>query len=174
MRLRHQQLRRRAAESFVLILIVLALVGGALGYLWWSKENNEKAARQFAEDAAERILRQQDEHFLDVRLSPEAQVTYPPSWRSRLFGHLRELGSPEKNFELTGNTAFTSFFFEPKGMFRLKAHYQSNPAPATLSLGVSHPQALWQIDYINLIWTPLRPAPAPAPAQPNEQLPPSP
>ncbi len=163
----------RNAQTFVLIVIVLAIVGGGVAYLWWSKENNEKSARDFAQEAAERILRQHDEHFLDVRLSPDAQVEYPPSWRSRLFSHLYELGQPEQNLDLTGETTFQSFFFEPKGMFRVRGQYPQNPAPAILALGISHPRALWQIDYINLIWTPLRPAPAPTPP-PNEQLPPSP
>ncbi|MGI9089092.1 MAG: hypothetical protein ACR2HH_15345 [Chthoniobacterales bacterium] len=154
--------KKQRGEVLVLALILLAIFGGGLWYLWSARRINEAAARDFARDAAERIVLHQDQVFLNRALAPAAQVAYPPSWRERLFAHLRVLGPPPTSLDLQGETKFTSHFFDPHGAFRVRINYPENPA--FLDLEVSHPRALWQIDMVNLTWTPhVEPTPSPTP-----------
>lgn len=167
---RHSSVR---GQVLVLALILLALLGGGAWYLFRSKGINEQAARAFAQEAAERILLHQDARFLDRTIASESQVIYPPSFRERLLIRIRDLGTPEQKVELTGRVTFTSGFFNPQGQFRAQINYSENPA--FLDLAVSHPRALWQIDGINLIWTPhVEPTPPPATPAPSVQPTPSP
>ena len=161
-----------SGQVLVLLIILLAILGGGFWYMTQSKQANEKAARAFAQDAATRILLQHDDRFLAFSLAPEVQVTYPPSWRYRLFTRLQEMGAPTSNIELNGGVTFTSGFFEPKGDFHAKLNFADGPA--SLDLQISHPRALWQIDAINFTWTPhVEPTPSPTPA-PSVQPVPSP
>jgi len=143
---------RARGQVLVLVIILLAILGGGYWYMNQSKQTNEKAAREFAQDAANQIVFKQDDHFLASAIAPESQITYPPSWRYRMFSRLHDLGRPAPNIELEGKTIFTNGFFDPRGEFRAKINYPDGPA--FLDLVVSHPRALWQIDTINLTWTP--------------------
>ena len=155
----------------MLLLILLAIAGGGLWFLLRSKETNQKAAYDFAFEAATRVVLRQDGRFLDLALAPAAQVTYPPSWRERLFLRIRDLGTPEQQVALDGSVRFTSGFFDPQGHFRAQINFPENPA--FLDLTVSHPRALWQIDTINFIWTP-HAEPTPPPAIPEASIEPTP
>jgi hypothetical protein len=154
---------RESGQVIVLILIVLALVGGGVWWLFTSKRQSEEDARAFAQQAAQRLAIQFDRKFLDQRLGPEAQVQFPPSFRERLLNHLRDLGVPAAQIDLDGRVTFTSRFFEPNGQFRARLMYPEKPA--FLDLIVSHPHALWQIDYLNLTYVPT-PTPTPEPSPP--------
>ncbi len=172
---RHMHFRRQhpaSGQVLVLLVILLAIMGGGYWYMNQSKQANEKAARAFAQEAATRIVMQQDDRFLAFAIAPESQITYPPSWRYRLFSRLHDLGAPAPPIELDGRVTFTSGFFEPRGDFHAKINFPEGPA--FLDLQVSHPRALWQIDAINLIWTPkVEPTPSPTP-EPSLQPTPSP
>jgi hypothetical protein len=160
------QFRRHHSTSgqiLVLLIILLAILGGGYWYMLQSKQANEKAARAFAQEVATHIVMQHDDRFLARAIAPTAQVTYPPSWRYRLFSQLQDLGTPAPNIELDGQVTFTSGFFEPRGDFHAKINFPDGPA--VLDLQVSHPRALWQIDAINLTWTP-KATPTPPPATP--------
>ena len=161
-----------SGQVLVLLIILLAILGGGYWYLAQSKQANEKAARAFAQEAAMHIVMQHDDRFLARAIAPEAQITYPPSWRWRLFTQLQGLGTPAPNIDLDGQVRFTSGFFEPRGDFHAKINFPDGPA--VLDLQVSHPRALWQIDAINLTWTPkATPTPSPTPV-PSVQPTPSP
>jgi hypothetical protein len=93
------------------------------------------------------------------------QIKYPPSWRDRFFDRLRSLGAPSGEPDVEGRVVFTSQFFKPVGEFSCHVAYPH--APATISLGISRPSGWWQIDYLNLTWTPRG-----APAAPPVEMPP--
>ena len=108
------------------------------------------------------IVMQHDDRFLARAIAPEAQITYPPSWRWRLFTQLQGLGTPAPNIDLDGQVRLTSGFLEPRGDFHAKINFPDGPA--VMDLRVSHPRALWEIDVINLTWTPkATPTPSPTP-----------
>ncbi len=124
------------------------------------RDNREKEARAFANEAARRIVLQRDQRFIDFNLTQKAQVTYPPSWRYRMLEFIRGAGTPNPEFHMKGDVVFTNQFFDPQGTFIAQFDYPTGPG--YLELHVSHPGALWVIDDLNWTWQP-PPPPVPPP-----------
>jgi len=154
----------------VLWIIVAALIGGAIWFLYSSRQDAEKNARAFAKEVTQRVAVNYDEKYLHVHLSPEAQVKYLQSWRERLLQNVRGLGTVKQPIEVKGDTHFSSYFFEPTGNFRAELVYPTTTA--ALELVISRGMTVWQVDDINLVWTPA-PTPTPA-ASPTPVMAPSP
>ena len=141
---------REGGEGIVLVLIILAILGGGCWYLFTIRRNVEKEAWDYARQVADHIVLQHDARFVDLNLSPRAQVDMPPSSRERIFTKLRELGAPDKRMALSGNVRFSSYFFEPKGYFRAQINFPGTLAKLDMAVSPSH--GPWQIDSLNLIW----------------------
>jgi|ERR1043166_2496317 hypothetical protein len=146
--------------GIALLVIVLLLLGGIVWWLYSSRQDAEKNARIFAKEVVQRVAVNYDEKYLHVKLSPEAQVQYLKSWRDRLMDRMRELGVPAQPIDVQGDVTFTSYFFDPHGMFQSKLKYPNTSA--TLEVGVSRGMTVWQVDTINVIWEP-PPVPTPTP-----------
>ena len=158
---RPQPLRLRAREggqTVVLALIVLAVVGALVWWLFDSRERNERAAREFARDVATRLAFDLDRKLLDRVIPSERTAKYPPSFRDRLIANLRKFGRPTEPIEVTGDVYFVNHFFEPIGTFRAPLKYPGQPAE--LQFAISRPRGWWQIDDINVTWE-LPPPPEP-------------
>ncbi len=76
---------RNHGQTFVLVLIVLALLGGGYWLLLSSRNARIEDANRFAREASERLVVNRDARFLNERLTAHAQVYFPPSWRDRFF-----------------------------------------------------------------------------------------
>src|SRR5947207_290185 len=74
-----------------IVIILLALAGGILWFLYSSRKDADRDARKFANEMAHKVAVDFDEKYLHVHLSPEGQVTYLPSVRERLFARLSRL-----------------------------------------------------------------------------------
>jgi hypothetical protein len=146
--------------GIALLVIVGLLLAGIVWWLYSSRQDAEKKSRAFAVEVANRVAVNYDEKYLHVKLSPEAQVSYLQSWRERLIARLRELGVPAQPIQVTGNVTFSSQFFDPRGTFRAELKYPTTSA--FLDLEVSRGMTVWQVDKIDLTWTP-PPTPTPAP-----------
>jgi hypothetical protein len=167
---------RRARESgsiIILLLVVLAALGGGYYFLKQNRDMREKEAWAFANDAANRIVLQRDQRFIDFNLTQKAQMQYPPSWRIRMLEYIREAGTPNPQFHVKGDVAFTNQFFDPHANFTVQFDYPTGPG--YLELHVSHPGALWVIDDLNWTWPPpATPTPAPIAPVPGAQPSPGP
>ena len=146
--------------AIALIVIVLLLLGGIVWWLYAARQDAEKNARLFALEVTKKVAINYDEKYLHVHLSPEAQVQYLKSWRDRLIERLRERGVPAQPIDVQGDVTFTKGFFDPHGLFRAQLNYPQTTAQ--LELGVSRGMTVWQVEMINLIFTPL-PTPTPDP-----------
>jgi hypothetical protein len=166
---RHKRIRGEG--GIVLWVIVLALVGGALWFLYSSRKDGEKNARVFANEVVQRVAVNYDEKYLHVHLSPEAQVKYLASWRERMMQNLRSLGPVKQPIEVKGDVQFSSGFFDPHGNFRAELVYPTTTA--AIELFVTRGMTVWQVDEINLTWTPA-PTPTPSPTPPPEIASPTP
>lgn len=147
-------------QVIVLLVIVLAILGGGVWFLYSSRQDAEKNGRAFAALVAKRIAVNYDDKFFHVRLSPAAQINYLQSWRERMLLQLRQLGVPSQPIEMKGDMAYTSYFFQPKGNFRAELKYPTTTA--YLDMVISRGMTVWQIDEINLTWNP-PPTPTSAP-----------
>ena len=141
-------------------IIVLALVGGALWFLYSSRRDGEKNARAFANEVAQKIAVNYDEKYLHVHLSPGAQTKYLQSWRDRMLQNLRGFGPVQQPIPVKGDVHFSSYFFEPMGTFRAELVYPA--MTAYLDLVITRGMTVWQVDEINLTWNP-PPTPTPFP-----------
>ena len=152
--------RIKGEGALALLVIVLLVLGGIAWWLYSARQDAEKNARAFAREVVEKVAVNYDEQHLRVHLSPPAQIQYLPSWRDRLIQRLRELGVPAQPIAITGDVLFSSYFFDPQGTFRAELKYPTTSAQ--LEVGISRGMTAWQVDMINLIWTP-PPAPSPSP-----------
>lgn len=143
---------REQGEGLVLVIIILAILGGACWYLFSSRRNVEKEAQIYAREVAEHIALQRDARFIDLNLSPQAQIEMPPSARQRILAQIGELGAADKQIKITGRVTFSSHFFEPKGSFRAQVNFAATPVYLDMAISPSH--GPWQIDALNLTWTP--------------------
>ena len=107
---------------------------------------------KFAREMVKRLAVNYDTKYLHLHLSPEAQVTYIPSWRDRLVERLREFGVPAEPIEVTGQVRFSSHFFDPHGSFQARLIYPKTSA--SLELEISRGMTAWQVTAINLVWNP--------------------
>lgn len=150
-------------QAVVLLLILLAMAGGGLWYAKHARAQKERGAWAFASDVSDRVILRGDRRVLDLTLSPQAKLAYPPSWRERLFDFIRAQGSPLSAVRVSGDVTFQNHFLDPRGHFRGEVDYANGPA--YLEMNISRPGVIWQIDQINWIW-PRPPEPSPAPAVP--------
>jgi hypothetical protein len=150
----------RGEGGVALLVIVGLLLAGIVWWLYSSRKDAEKKSREFAVEVATRVAVNFDEKYLHVKLSPEAQVNYLQSWRERLIARLRELGVPAQPIQVTGTVVFSSQFFDPRGTYRAELKYPTTSA--FLDLEVSRGMTVWQVDKIDLTWTP-PPTPTPTP-----------
>ena len=155
-----ERARSKGEGGIAILVILLLILGGIVWWLYSSRQDAERNARIFANEVIKRVAVDYDEKYLHLNLSPEGQIQYLKSWRDRLIDGMREAGTPAQPIDVQGDVAFSSYFFDPHGLFRAKLKY-----PATsveLELGVSRGMTVWQIDTINAIWE--RPAvPTPTP-----------
>ena len=143
------------------MIIVLLLLGGIVWWLFATRRSAEQNARIFANEVANRVVINSDEKFLHVHLSPTGQAQYLRSMRDRLLEQLRAMGVPQQPLVVQGDVEFSSYFFDPRAIFRVPLIYPD--ASAHLELGISRGMTVWQIDTINLMWDRLPPTPTPTP-----------
>ena len=151
----------RKGEGGIGFLVIAGVL--VLGIIWWlysSRQDAVKKSRAFATEVVNHVAVNYDEKYLHVHLSPEAQVNCLQSWRERFIARLRELGVPSQPIAVTGDVVFTSQFFDPRGTFRAELKYPTTSA--YIDLEVSRGMTVWQVDKIDLTWTP-PPTPTPTP-----------
>ena len=154
---RHSRIK---AEGLGIWIIILAILGGAVWFVYSSRSEGQKNGRAFADEVIQKVAVEYDEKYLEQRLSPAARTQYLPYWRSRLMQYLRDFGPLAKPPETKGDVTFTSHFYDPRGSFRSDLTYANTTA--YLELTVSK-ETRWQVDEINLVWNP-PPAPTPTPS----------
>ena len=150
---------RKGEGGFGIWIILLALLAGGLWFLYSSRAEAERKAREFAEQVVQTLAVKYDVRFLNDHMSPQAQVNYIPSWRDRMVGFLKGFGPMSKPIATKGNVTFSSVFFDPRGTFQSELTYPT--MTAKLNLTVSRGMNAWQVEEIELVWNP-PPTPAPA------------
>jgi hypothetical protein len=151
---------RKGEGGLAIWIILLALLGGAAWFLYASRAEAERKAREFAEQVVKTMAVNYDVRFLNTHMSPQAQLNYIPSWRDRMLVYLKGFGPMTKPIETKGNVSFNNVFFDPHGMFQSDLTYANQTAK--LNIGVSRGMNAWQVEEIELVWTP-PPTPTPAP-----------
>jgi hypothetical protein len=142
-----------SGQGLVVLLIVLALIGGGTWWLFSQKQVADKEARVFGREAIERLVVHHDKAFLTNNLSPQARLDNPPSQQEYIISKFTELGVPVQPIQIDEHVTWESHFFAPKGYFTARLNYPSGAA--TLEIAISHPVGKWQLD--NFTFTAQRP-----------------
>jgi len=140
---------KSSGQVIVILIIVLGLVGVGFWYLNSNKQEMAREGKQFARDAAQRIVVQRDMNFFNAHLSPQARMNFPQSAQQDFFGEIAKLGAPSGAIDVKGEIEFNSQFFEPHGSFQARINYPARYAD--LNLLISHPVGRWQIDQITFL-----------------------
>lgn len=149
----------RGEGGIAIWIIVVFILAGIAWFLYASRGDTVKEARRFAEEVSRKMAVDFDDRYLVTHLNPENQAAHLPSWRDRMFRNLRSFGPMTKPIAVTGDVFFTSYFFEPRGTYKVDLTYAT--LPAHLDLNVSKGISGWRIDELNLVWNPPTPTPAP-------------
>jgi hypothetical protein len=153
--------RQRNGEGGLAIwIILLALLGGVAWFLYSSRRDADRNARDFANQIVQTMAVNYDGRFLNNHMTPQAQANYIPSWRDRMVGFLKGFGPMSKPIETKGDVQFSSVAFDPRGSFQSVLTYPT--MNATLKMTVVRGMNDWQVDEIELTWNP-PPTPTPAP-----------
>jgi len=139
-----------SGQGLVILIILVALVGGGFWYLYNNKRTMDQEARAFAREVVQRLATNHDAAFLAERLGPAARTENPPSQQQMIMMKFTQLGVPAQPVKMDETVTFESHFFMPQGYF--VAHMNYPGQAATLEFGVSHPVSRWQIDSFNLKW----------------------
>src|SRR6266542_31241 len=156
---------RSSGQVVVILVIVLVLLG--IGY-WWlnsTKQEMAKEGKEFANEAAQKIVVQHDVNFFGSHLSPQARMNFPVSAQQEFMNDIVQMGSPVGAIDLQGKIEFQSQFFEPHGAFHARINYPARYADFDVS--ISHPVGRWQIDTIAFVKQSQQFGPGPAPAAPS-------
>jgi hypothetical protein len=134
-------------EGLVVVIILLAIVGAGVWWLFNTKQTSDREARTFGREMIQRLTVQHDRAFF-ADLGPQAKMEYPQTEQLRIIAKLTELGVPAQPIKIDENVTFESKFFSPRGFFTAHLNYPAQPY--TLELAVSHPVGKWQIDNLTL------------------------
>ena len=159
---------RKGEGGLAIWIILLALLAGALWFLYSSRAEAERKMREFAGQVVQTMAVNYDVRFLNNHMTAQAQASYIPSFRDRMIGFLKGFGPMSKPIETKGSVHFSSVFFDPQGTFQSVLTYPT--MTATMNVTVIRGMNNWQVDQIELTWTP---PPTPTPS-PTPQMTPSP
>ncbi len=129
-----------SGEGLVLVIILLALIGGGLWYLYSTKAATDREAREFARETVKRLMVDHDRQYLETRLGPQAKLDLPPSQRDYMIQRFAQFGVPSQPIQIDESVTFESYFFEPRGIFtaHLNAQVGAITLPASASNSVAH------------------------------------
>ena len=139
-----------SGQGLVIVIILLAVVGAGLWYLYSNKATTDREARVFAREAIKRITVDHDLKYFSDHLGPQAKLDNPPSAQQMLIQRFTQMGVPTQPIEIDENVTWESYFFEPRGYFTAHLNYPAQPF--MLQMATSHPVSRWQID--NVTFTP--------------------
>lgn len=141
---------RSNGEGLVILIILLAVIGGGVWWLYNHKATMDRDARIFGREVIQQLAVNHDTTMFVEHLSPQMKLNYPPSQLQFMQGKLAQMGTPQQPLKIDEQVTFESHFFEPHGIFQTQLMYPSGLA--TLQMAVSHPVSKWQIDDLTIAY----------------------
>lgn len=136
------------ASGLIVLIILVCVVGGGLGYLYSHKKQAQNEGRAFARQVVERLALQHDIGFFAANLSGQARADYPPSQQLLITTNLAQLGAPAQPIKIDGDIQFESGFFEPRGIFRATLNCPGRQG--FIDLAISRTTGQWEIDNVTV------------------------
>jgi hypothetical protein len=144
---------KNSGEGLVLIIIVLAILGAGLWYLYSTKAATDSDARRYGHEVINRLVINRDRALLDQDLGPQAKMDLPPSQRDYMIQRFAQFGVPSQPIQIDDNVTFDSYFFQPHGYFTAHLNYPAQPV--TLEVAISQGTTKWLIENITVSTQPM-------------------
>lgn len=141
---------RSYGEGLVVLIILLAIIGGGVAWLYSHKASMDREARRFGREVIEQLVVKHDTAMFFDHLSPQLKLNYPPSQLQFMQGKLAQMGVPQQPLSIDEQITFESHFFEPHGIFQAQLMYPTGLG--NIQMAISHPVSKWQIDDLTMTY----------------------
>jgi hypothetical protein len=141
---------RSNGEGLVVLIILLAIIGGGVLWLYSHKKQLDRDARAFGRDMIQQLTVNHDTTMFVDHLSPQMKLNYPPSQLQYFQNKLKEIGVPQQPLKIDEQVTFESHFFEPHGIFQAQLMYPTGLG--NIQMAISHPVSKWQIDDLTITY----------------------
>ena len=136
--------------SVLFAVVVLLVVGGILYFLYNMRRSSETEGRQFAREVIERCVFQHDLKFLNSVVAADRRLAVPPGMDQQFIDTLAKLGTPDRNYVVTGDIQFDSYFFAPHGTFKSILTFPDRHG--TFYVSVARPSGIWLVTDYGITW----------------------
>ncbi len=140
----------RDEGSVLLVIIVLLVIGGMFYFLYHMRRSSENEGRQFAREVIERCAFQHDVNFLHSVVAADRRLAVPPGMDQQFIDTLAKLGTPNRNYSVTGDLQFDSYFFAPTGTFKSILTFPDRHG--TFYVAVARPSGIWLVTDYGITW----------------------
>ena len=130
-------------QALVFIIIVIAVIAGGLFFLNSMRKDAKVEGERFAKQVIERCAFQHDLKFLHSSVASERRLAVPPAMDDQFIFYLTKLGVPDRNYTLTGQVEFDSYFVSPHGTFKTILTYPDQHA--TVFVSIARPSGIWLV-----------------------------
>lgn len=139
-----------SGSAIFFIIILLAVIGGGLYFLESMRKSAIAEGEQFARQVIDRCAFQHDAKFLSSVVAAERRLQVPPAMDAQFVDMLAKLGSPNRNYQLTGSLQFESYFFSPHGSYQTVLTYPDRHA--TMYMTIARPSGIWLVTDYGITW----------------------
>src|SRR3989441_3889444 len=122
-------------QALVFLIIVIAVIAGGLFFLSSMRKDAKAEGERFARQVIEHCAFQHDVKFLHSNVASDRRLAVPPAMDDQFIFYLTKLGVPDRNYTLTGQLEFNSYFVSPHGSYQAILTYPDQHA--TVSVGIS-------------------------------------
>jgi hypothetical protein len=130
-------------QALVFIIIVIAVIAGGLFFLISMRKDAKVEGERFAKQVIERCAFQHDVKFLHSSVASDRRLAVPPAMDDQFIFYLTKLGVPDRNYTLTGQVEFDSYFVSPHGTFKTILTYPDQHA--TVFVSIARPSGIWLV-----------------------------
>jgi hypothetical protein len=148
----HSWSKRREEQGSVLffIIIVVAIVAGGYYFLFRLKHSSQLEGQQFARDVVEHVAFQHDVKYLHSVIAPERRIAFPPATEQDFINTFSRLGTPARDYTLSGDLTFERYFFSPQGTFKGTLTYPDRHA--TVYVSIAKAGGYWVLRDLGITW----------------------
>jgi hypothetical protein len=142
--------RKAEVGSFALAIILVLLIGGMFFFLYGKRRASESEGREFADNVIQHCAFGHDVNFLRSVVAENRRLAVPPAKDQEFIDILAKLGTPDRNYSLTGNLQFDNYFFSPQGVYKSILTFPDRHG--TFFVSVARPGGTWLVEDYGIVW----------------------
>jgi hypothetical protein len=140
----------RSTGSVLLAIVVVLVIGGMLFFLYNMRRTSESEGKQFARDVIQHCAFQHDVNFLHSVVAADRRLAVPPAMDQQFIDTLAKLGTPDRNYNVTGDLQFDNYFFSPRGTYKSILTFPDRHG--TFFVNVVRPSGIWLVEDYGILW----------------------